>query len=436
MDVHSSASSLSSSEVPHRGIVKQPESPTEGVDLPMAQSGKPPKEIFCFLYNKTFRRAKQLKRHQKRMHSVTGKLKCPDCPLTFDKEDQCERHWHFEHSTVTYRCPECLEKLQSSSLLRSCVQQEHPNSIYALFGFEAAHCEFSGWLNKLDCAGPEQPFLLDTDRLGDKSASGREKSKITELEVRSRSLPVDDLADMEFLGENELSGQSLRSLVDDASYKTILSEIGKPASPPLTGKPSGRNSKASQEVVSPFLPFREDYLNFDEKGWLTIPDANLQRTLPRLISNTVALKRSASCESAQEAKKQGKFSNGREDRCPDGLPGGNSSPTGHYGRISPSSINRKGSASSLDFWSGSRRHSRAGSVVSSMNNSLHGYEVFDAGEQNMASPISPPQSAGGSGSGAEVSGLRLPLPPVKIGRRSSFECDICGKTVRVQRKRE
>jgi hypothetical protein len=71
-----------------------------------------------------------------------------------------------------------------------------------------------------------------------------------------------------------------------------------------------------------------------------------------------------------------------------------------------------------------------------MNNSLHGYEVFDAGEQNIASPISAPQSAPGSGSEAQVSGFRLPPPPVELEKISSFECDICGKKVSIKRKRE
>jgi hypothetical protein len=121
---------------------------------------------------------------------------------------------------------------------------------------------------------------------------------------------------------------------------------------------------------------------------------------------------------------------------PTGLQIDKNSPTGDYDRQSPRKFNRTGSASSLNFWSGSRRHSRAGSVVSSMNNSLHGYEVFDAGEQNIASPISAPQSAPGSGSGAQVSGFRLPPPPVELEKVSSFECDICGKKVSIKRKRE
>ncbi len=70
------------------------------------------------------------------MHPTTGLFRCPDCPSTFDREEHCERHWHFEHSSVVYNCPDCNKKSENSSNLRDHIQKEHPNSIYALFGIK------------------------------------------------------------------------------------------------------------------------------------------------------------------------------------------------------------------------------------------------------------------------------------------------------------
>jgi len=110
------------------------------------------------------------------------------------------------------------------------------------------------------------------------------------------------------------------------------------------------------------------------------------------------------------------------------------SPVEDHGHRSPNA-KRAGSVSSLDFWSRSRHHSRAGSVISSKNSSLYGYAVFDPEEQNISSPISAPQSAHGSGSCGGVSSFKLPPPPVQLGHKLSFECDICGKEVHIKRKR-
>lgn len=97
---------------------------------------------------------------------------------------------------------------------------------------------------------------------------------------------------------------------------------------------------------------------------------------------------------------------------------------------------RRGTASSqVDFWSGSSRGSRAGSVnscSSSMNSSLHGKPIYDAQEQNLKSPVSaiPLEKYG------DPPRLALPHPPVKLGSRSSFLCDICGESVNVTRRRD
>jgi hypothetical protein len=217
---------------------------------------------------------------------------------------------------------------------------------------------------------------------------------------------------------------------------------------PIQQSPIAGNSKCpkvQEGMAPPPLPppkYIEDLANAYDLGWQWGNRLweGFDHTLPTLpppnISLPMPLKRSRSRGSGPSAQKKGKFSSSPRNSSPTGLLIGKNSPTGDYDRQSPPVFNRTGSASSLDFWSGSQRHSRAGSVVSSMNNSLHGYEVFDAAEQNMASTISAPQSAPGSGSGAQISGFRLPPPPVELEKISSFECDICGKKVSIKRKRE
>ena len=86
-----------------------------------------------------------------------------------------------------------------------------------------------------------------------------------------------------------------------------------------------------------------------------------------------------------------------------------------------------------DFWTNrstlSRRDS-ADSLSSSMNSSLHGKVTFDPEEQEPAfrdSNLWSPVDFGDSPRG-------LPPPPVEIGKKHSFECDICGNTIRVDRR--
>src|SRR5439155_7496145 len=85
MDVDSSASSHSLYGVIHPSVVGQTESPIREVNDLLPQSGRSAQGKVCYVCNRTFRRVNQLKRHQKRMHSTTGKFKCPECPSTFDK---------------------------------------------------------------------------------------------------------------------------------------------------------------------------------------------------------------------------------------------------------------------------------------------------------------------------------------------------------------
>jgi hypothetical protein len=74
--------------------------------------------------------------------------------------------------------------------------------------------------------------------------------------------------------------------------------------------------------------------------------------------------------------------------------------------------------------------------LSSKNDSLHGYNIYDPKEQDMNPPLSVPQSSRSSAGGSDVSMSRLPPPPVRLGSKPSFKCDICGQTIWVTRKRD
>jgi len=89
------------------------------------------------------------------------------------------------------------------------------------------------------------------------------------------------------------------------------------------------------------------------------------------------------------------------------------------------------------FWTGGRTRRRSASVhsaYSSMNSSLRGDEVcFDPSEQNPHFTQSPRRSEQRD---SFMTSPGLPPPPVKLGKKLSFECDICRKTIRVSRRRE
>ncbi|KAK0510609.1 hypothetical protein JMJ35_007041 [Cladonia borealis] len=88
-----------------------------------------------------------------------------------------------------------------------------------------------------------------------------------------------------------------------------------------------------------------------------------------------------------------------------------------------------------DFWTSRITRSRRDSVdslSSSMNSSLHGKATFDPQEQKPAFRDSHSHSSVDFGD----SSRGLPPPPVEIGKKHSFECDICGDTIRVDRRRE
>lgn len=89
-----------------------------------------------------------------------------------------------------------------------------------------------------------------------------------------------------------------------------------------------------------------------------------------------------------------------------------------------------------DFWTGSRTPRRRDSVhsrSSSMNSSLHGYASFDPKEQEPA--FYDKHSRSSSADFGERS-RGLPPPPVEIRQKISFECEICGNTVKVDRRRD
>ena len=86
-----------------------------------------------------------------------------------------------------------------------------------------------------------------------------------------------------------------------------------------------------------------------------------------------------------------------------------------------------------DFWTcGTPRYSPVSSAVSSVNSSLHGRPEYDPEEQNPS--FSDMHSRHSS---ANLDALpTLPPPPVKLGKDLVFDCDICGETILVERRRE
>ena len=84
---------------------------------------------------------------------------------------------------------------------------------------------------------------------------------------------------------------------------------------------------------------------------------------------------------------------------------------------------------SPDFWTGGTpRHSPA----SSMNSSLHGRPKFDPEEQN---PVFLANHRRNS-SASSVMSPALPPPPVELGKVLTFDCDICGQKIQVERRFE
>ena len=89
-----------------------------------------------------------------------------------------------------------------------------------------------------------------------------------------------------------------------------------------------------------------------------------------------------------------------------------------------------------NFWTAGNPVSRPGSVhslSSSMNSSLHGYPSFDPQEQDPVFTDSRQRSASSS-FGTMSAGL--PPPPVRLDQARTFDCDICGESIRVQRRLE
>lgn len=82
-----------------------------------------------------------------------------------------------------------------------------------------------------------------------------------------------------------------------------------------------------------------------------------------------------------------------------------------------------------DFWTGG---SRRCSSSSSMNSSLHGRPSFDLHEQN---PTFADMHSRHSSADLDAPPT-LPPPPVKLGKDLTFDCDICGQTIQVERRRQ
>ena len=87
-----------------------------------------------------------------------------------------------------------------------------------------------------------------------------------------------------------------------------------------------------------------------------------------------------------------------------------------------------------DFWTSrsTRRRDSMDSLSSSMNSSLHGTATFHPEEQEPAFRDSNSRSS----VDFSDSPRGLPPPPVETGKKLSFECDICGNTIRVDRRLE
>ena len=88
-----------------------------------------------------------------------------------------------------------------------------------------------------------------------------------------------------------------------------------------------------------------------------------------------------------------------------------------------------------DFWTRRKQSSRPASVhsrSSSMNSSLHGRPAFDPQEQDptFVSELS------ASTADRKQSSPALPPAPVELGRVTTFNCDICGQKIEVERRLE
>ncbi|KAL6713499.1 hypothetical protein ACLMJK_008964 [Lecanora helva] len=89
-----------------------------------------------------------------------------------------------------------------------------------------------------------------------------------------------------------------------------------------------------------------------------------------------------------------------------------------------------------DFWTGQTPNHRSRSIhsrSSSMNSSLRGERTFDFEEQE---PVFQTDDRRPLSAKLSQTSPAFPPAPVKIGEKLSFECDICGKFIHVQRRRE
>jgi hypothetical protein len=398
----------------------------------------------CSVCNKSFRRLKQLRRHQKKLHSLTGQFKCPDCSLAFEGEEICERHWHFEHSKVVYSCPECLRKLDTSALLSKHIQRAHPNSVYALFGARftsdmtgTSHSDvdpISRWrAPSLDSIAADDYNISELLKMLD---SGKDRERLAHSpELRTSSSEFQEMRD----GDDALHRNAINSSDSPPRAPTT------PNSPqPFDGETKegyklhvSQNQRSSYDrnssVHSRTLDQLDGLVSQDPRDTSLKPDGNWKYCV--------------NCFYLSEFPKQdlegyllcdfcGMHMNYLSPRRQpqQRIDEGSSNARGHHHRLS--ACRRSASRSSIDYWSGSHRHSRAGSAASSKNDSLHGYNIYDPKEQDMNPLVSAPHSHRSSAGGSDVSMSRLPHPPVRLGSKPSFKCDICGQTIWVTRKRD
>jgi hypothetical protein len=541
---------------PIRGITVSGDAPSnqvsrdkeKGVDDPMLLNPHSPIEHtsnkgkhMCHLCNTSFRRPRQLKRHQNRMHSLSGQVKCPDCSSTFDDERMCERHWHFTHSKVVYSCPECSKKSKDSNVLQRHVQCDHPNSVYALFGVKIPD--------------DSEPESMVSSRL--ESSLKRSQTKTTNISVMTRTTSIPDIPDSRdsptamsgpkrSVVDTITTGSSEMSSTDRKICESIFDALTNPlhletlANPQLIRHCSERNKVDITHIatklnrLSRFTPaarnrFKVTRLSL-ECNTCRIQDFECSMQLPEcrtciklgtecdyrategteykdkedfrkdfhrmLVACNAYWRLHSPCHpksSSPEAlqslfntlwkkktgvdlpKLRGRFENKpsttrrveKRERRPgvDALSRNKSEDDGrdipdtmlgltiaeiqilrehmeresrHWGRRA--SRHRRSDGGSSDYWSGaSNRRSRAGSAFSSRNSSLHGYDVYDPEEQTMDIDSSRSSTKGLSALNRNKipsSTFQLPPPPVYLGSQTSFECDICGQTISLTRKRE
>ena len=117
-------------------------------------------------------------------------------------------------------------------------------------------------------------------------------------------------------------------------------------------------------------------------------------------------------------------------------PRGKNSQVGRKGRNALHLGTQQDTSPLSSFWTGDSPRRRSGSVhslSSSRNSSLHGYPTFDPEEQD---PVFMKGSQRSASTDFGTTSPGLPPPPIELDQTQSFNCDICGSTIRVKRRLE